>query len=191
MKIVAASGNLNKLREFREILKGFEIVTQKDAGFEGEVEETGTTFLENALLKARAVAKALSVPALADDSGICCPALNGEPGIYSARYSGGHGDDEENNALLLKNLQGKDRSAYYFCAVVLAYPDGTYVYGEGRTDGFVTETPQGNNGFGYDPYFYSTELGKPFGIATPEEKNSVSHRARALKALYAKIGETI
>lgn len=191
MKIVAATGNKNKIREFGEILKGYEIVSQKEAGFTGEVEENGTTFLENAVLKASAVAKALGVPALADDSGICCDALDGAPGIFSARYAGGHGDDTANNLLLVKNLQGKDHSAYYYCAVVLAYPDGSYVYGEGRTDGLFMDEPQGNNGFGYDPYFYSTEIGKPFGLATPEEKNAVSHRARALKELYSELGETL
>lgn len=191
MKIIAATGNKNKIREFGEILKGYEIVSQKEAGFTGEVEENGASFLENAVLKATAVAKALGVPALADDSGICCDALGGAPGIFSARYAGNHGNDEENNLLLKKNLQGKDRSAYYFCAVALAYPDGTYLFGEGRTDGVFMDEPQGENGFGYDPYFYSTEIRKPFGLATPEEKNSVSHRARALRQLYAKLGETI
>lgn len=186
MKVVAATGNLNKIREFKEILTGFTILSQKEAGFNGDVEETGTTFLENAILKAKAVAERLHVPALADDSGICCDALGGAPGIYSARYSGGHGNDEENNLLLVKNLHGKDHSAYYYCAVALVFPDGRVLSGEGRTDGYVMEEPIGTNGFGYDPYFFSTELKKPFGLATPEEKNSVSHRYRALKELFSK-----
>ena len=187
MKVVAATGNQNKIREFKQIMKGITILSQKEAGFDGEVEETGKTFLENAVLKAKAVAKCLQLPALADDSGICCDALGGAPGIFSARYSGGHGNDEENNLLLVKNLQGKDHSAYYYCAVALVFPDGRVLSGEGRTDGFVMDEPIGTNGFGYDPYFFSTEIGKPFGIASPEEKNAVSHRFRALNDLFSKL----
>ncbi|MBQ8884819.1 MAG: RdgB/HAM1 family non-canonical purine NTP pyrophosphatase [Clostridia bacterium] len=184
-KLVVASGNAHKLREIQEIFPFFEVVSQKQAGFSGEVEETGTTFEENALLKAEAVAKALGVTALADDSGICAVALDGAPGIYSARYAGGHGDDKANRDLLIKNLEGKaDRSAYFKSAIALVYPDGRKFVVEGRTYGKVLFEEDGDGGFGYDCIFYSDDLKKSFGQATPEEKNSVSHRYRALKKLY-------
>lgn len=185
--LVAATGNKGKLREIAELLPEYVIVSQKQAGFFGEAEENGSTFLENAIIKARTAAEALRLPALADDSGICCVALHGEPGIHSARYAGRHGDDAANNELLLKNLAGKDRSAYFYCAVALVYPNGKIVSGEGKTDGYILEREEGENGFGYDPLFYSVELNKPFGIASAEEKNSVSHRYRALKELSKKL----
>lgn len=185
--LVAATGNRGKLREIEELLPEYVIVSQKQAGFFGEAEENGNTFLENAIIKARAASEALQLPALADDSGICCVALHGEPGIHSARYVGRHGDDAANNALLLKNLEGKDRSAYFYCAVALVFPDSRILSGEGKTDGYILERAEGENGFGYDPLFFSTELNKPFGIASAEEKNSVSHRYRALKELSEKL----
>ncbi len=187
MRLVAATGNVHKLREIREILSDCEIVSAADVGFTEEVEETGKTFLENACLKATAVANAVGMPAIADDSGLCVEALGGAPGVYSARYSklfaprdwtGG------NKALLLKNLEGvKDRRAYFQCAIVLAYPDGRTLTAEGRTYGTILEAPRGTSGFGYDPLFLSDDLRKSFAEATEEEKNSVSHRARALAAL--------
>ena len=124
-KLVVASGNAHKLREISEIFTDFEVVSQKQMGFDGDVEETGETFVENALVKARAAAKALGCIALADDSGLCVDALGGAPGIYSARYSGEHGDDKKNRDLLLKNMQGiADRKAHFTSAVALVYPDG-------------------------------------------------------------------
>lgn len=187
MRLVAATGNVHKLREIREILSDCEIVSAADVGFTEEVEETGKTFLENACLKATAVANAVGMPAIADDSGLCVEALGGAPGVYSARYSklfaprdwtGG------NKAFLLKNLEGvKDRRAYFQCAIVLAYPDGRTLTAEGRTYGTILEAPRGTSGFGYDPLFLSDDLRKSFAEATEEEKNSVSHRARALAAL--------
>ena len=179
-KIVLASGNKNKLREFREILSDFEIISCKDLGFMEEVEEDGKTFYENALIKAKAVATALNVPAISDDSGICVDALGGAPGIYSARYAG-DGNDEHNNQLLLKNLEGvKDRSARFVSAIVYYHPDGTIKYAEGSTEGEIMYAPEGQNGFGYDPIFYSHDLKMSLGVASPEEKNKISHRYRAL-----------
>ena len=155
--IVAATGNAHKLKEIRAVLKGWEIISQKEAGFHGEVEETGETFLENALIKARAVAGATGYPALADDSGLCVDALGGAPGVYSARYSGG--GSAENRALLLKNLQGKNpHSAHFTCAVALVYPEGKTFTAEGQTHGEILEEERGENGFGYDSLFYSNDL---------------------------------
>ncbi len=186
MKVVAATGNAHKLREFREIFPAWEIVSEREAGFSGEVEETGETFAENALLKARAVCRATGLPSLADDSGIAVEALGGAPGVYSARYSGG--GDAENRALLLRNMQGvTDRRARFVCAVALVFPDGREVTAEGETCGEVLHSERGSGGFGYDSLFYSADLKKSFGEATEEEKNSVSHRGRALRALEAKL----
>lgn len=185
--IVAATGNAHKLKEIRDIFKDYTIISQREAGFDGEVEETGATFAENALLKAKAVSDALGCIALADDSGLCVDALGGAPGVYSARYCGRHGDDAANNALLLQNLAGKDRTAHFVCAIAMVFPDGRTFVAEGSTDGYILDAPQGENGFGYDPLFFSTELNQCFGVASAEEKNRVSHRYRALMALKKKI----
>lgn len=187
-KIVVATGNAHKLREFSQLFPDCEVVSQKQAGFDVEVEETGKTFLENALLKARAAAKALQLPVLADDSGLCVNALGGEPGVYSARYCGWHADDQSNRRLLLSNMAGiADRTAYFQSSVVLVYPDGREVVAEGRTYGRILEAEDGKGGFGYDPIFFSDDLQKSFGRATAEEKNSVSHRSRALRMLLEKL----
>jgi XTP/dITP diphosphohydrolase len=184
-RIVVASGNAHKLKEIAEIFPSYEIVSQKSAGFVGEAEETGDTFAENAKIKAEAVARALGVPALADDSGLCVEALDGLPGVHSARYAGEHGNDRANRALLLKNMQGKtNRKAYFQSAIALVYPDGKCVLSEGRTYGHILEEETGDNGFGYDCLFFSDDLQKSFGLASAEEKNGVSHRYRALKKLY-------
>ena len=196
MKIVAATGNAHKLKEMREILSGHEIVSAAEAGFCGEVEETGKTFRENARLKAEAVAKATGLPALADDSGLCVDALGGAPGIYSARFcemfapkdfpASEH--DARNRAFLLSRLEGeKDRSAYFTCAIALVFPDGRELFAEGKTYGRILSEERGNHGFGYDPLFFSDDLGKSFGEAGEEEKNAVSHRGRALMALKEKL----
>lgn len=188
-KLVVATGNAHKLREIREIFPFLEVISQKDAGFSGEAEENGATFEENAVIKAEAVAKALGVPALADDSGICAVALGGAPGIYSARYAGDHGNDKANRDLLIKNLADKsDRSAYFKSAIALVYPNGEKIVTEGRTYGHILFEEAGDGGFGYDCIFYSDDLKKSFGRATPEEKNSVSHRFRALKQLRDRLG---
>lgn len=183
-RLVVASGNKNKLREIAEIFTEFEVLSQKEAGFDAEVEETGKTFLENALIKARAACAALGCPVLADDSGLCVAALNGAPGVYSARYCGRHGSDEENRALLLKNMQGiTDRAAHFACAVALVFPNGKEIVAEGRTYGKILTEEIGNGGFGYDCLFESEDLKKSFAVATAEEKNRVSHRYRALQSL--------
>ncbi len=182
MQLVAATGNKNKLREFREIFPEHEIFSAAEAGFSGEVEETGETFAENALLKARAVCKATGRAALADDSGLCVEALHGAPGVYSARYSGG--GDAQNRKLLLKNLEGKeDRRAHFVCCIALVFPDGRELTAEGRTEGQILHEERGANGFGYDSLFLSNDLGVTFAEASEEEKNAVSHRGRALKKL--------
>lgn len=187
MKLVVASGNKNKLREIAEIFTEFEVVSQKDAGFDVDVEETGETFVDNARLKAHAAAQALGCMALADDSGLCVDALNGAPGVYSARYCGYHGSDKENRDLLLKNMQGvTNRAAHFTSAIVLAYPDGREIVAEGHTYGKILLEETGEGGFGYDCLFESDDLNKSFGLATAEEKNKVSHRFRALSALLEK-----
>ncbi len=183
-KLVVASGNKNKLREISEIFTEFEVLSQKQMGFEEEIEETGATFAENALIKARAACRALGVMALADDSGLCVDALYGEPGIYSARYCGHHGSDEENRRLLLKNMEGvTDRRAHFCSAIALVYPDGREFVAEGRTFGRILTEEVGEGGFGYDCIFQSDDLNKSFGVATAEEKNGVSHRFRALQGI--------
>lgn len=190
-KLVVATGNAHKLREIAEIFTEYEVVSQKQMGFDEDVEETGTTFAENALIKARAAAKALGCIALADDSGLCVDALGGAPGIYSARYSGEHGDDKKNRDLLLKNMQGiADRKAHFTSAVALVYPDGKELVAEGKTYGTILQEEIGDGGFGYDCIFESEDLNKSFGLATAEEKNTVSHRFRALQALLVQWRET-
>ena len=162
-------------------------LTLKEAGVSADPEENGATFKENALIKAREICRLTSLPALSDDSGLCVNALGGAPGVYSARYSGK--DSADNTALLLKNLKkaaeagNPDRSAHFSCCVALVFPDGRELTAEGRTFGSITLSPEGEGGFGYDPVFFSPELGKTFAQASEEEKNSVSHRGRALAAL--------
>lgn len=179
--LVVATGNAHKLREIAQIFPDFEVISQKQAGFCEEVEETGATFMENALIKARAACKALGLPVLADDSGLCVEALGGAPGVYSARYCGHHGDDKANRSLLLKNMQNKaDRTAYFCCAIAVVFPEGKEWTAEGKTYGRILTEESGDGGFGYDPIFFSDDLQKSFGVATAEEKNTVSHRYRAL-----------
>lgn len=186
--LVVATGNAHKLREIAEIFTEYEVVSQKQMGFCEDVEETGATFIENALIKARAAAKALRCVTMADDSGLCVEALNGAPGVFSARYGGVHGDDAANRALLLKNLAGEEnRRAYFTCAVALVFPDGRELTAEGRTYGRILTEEIGNGGFGYDCVFESEDLQKSFGLVLAEEKNSVSHRFRALQALREKL----
>ena len=184
-KLIVASNNKGKIKEIKEILKDvYEIVPMGEAGFNEEIEENGSTFFENALIKAKAVSEALGVNALADDSGLCVDALGGAPGIYSARFSGVHGDDAANRKKLLselKNLKNPDeRKARFVSSVVLYKRDGEVVSGMGETHGIIGFKEEGENGFGYDSLFVSDDLGKSFGVATAEEKNAVSHRKRAL-----------
>lgn len=187
-KIVLASNNKHKIKEFKEILKTVEILTLNDIGFNEEIEETGKSFLENALIKAQTISKylkskGLDYDVISDDSGICSIALDGAPGIYSARYAGIHGDSKANRDKLINDLQGKDKTAYFTCTIVLYHIDGTYDYKEGRTYGKIIDEELGDTSFGYDSIFLSDDLGKTFGQATNEEKNKVSHRFRALEQI--------
>lgn len=187
-KIVLASGNKGKIRELGEILKGYEVIGCKELGVTEEIEENGTTFYENALIKAKYVSEKLGVIALADDSGLIVDALDGAPGVYSARYAGLPSDDEKNIDKLLENLKDKEnRKAKFVSSLVLYYPDGKIITAEGETLGEILFERKGTNGFGYDPVFYSQDLKKSFGEATDEEKNTVSHRYRAAVKLFEKI----
>ena len=184
-KLIVASNNKGKLKEIKEILKDkYEVVAMGDLGFNEEIDENGATFYENALIKAKAVATALGADALSDDSGLCVDALGGAPGIYSARFSGVHGDDAANRKKLLEELKNytdpDDRKAEFVSSVVLYKRNGEIVSGCGKTRGTIAFKEEGENGFGYDSLFISDDLGKSFGVASPEEKNSVSHRKRAL-----------
>ena len=187
-KLIVATGNAGKLREIRELLAGkYEVIGMKEAGFSEEIEETGLTFRENALIKAKAVSEALGADALADDSGLCVEALGGAPGVFSARYAA-HGDDKANRDKLLRVMRGEpNRRAKFVSAVVLCRTDGTYLACEGETRGKILREERGENGFGYDCIFESDDLKKSFGTATEEEKNAVSHRARALAALLKQL----
>ena len=185
MKIIVASGNAHKIEEIAKIFTGFELVSMRDI-FDGDIEENGSTFKENALIKAKFIAERFALPALADDSGLCVDALGGAPGVYSSRYSGG--DDAENRRLLLKNLENaSSRTARFKSVVCLYFPDGRTVFGEGACEGSILFEDTGEGGFGYDPIFYSKDLKKSFGEASAEEKNMVSHRFRALCDLKDKL----
>ena len=190
MKLIIASNNAHKITEIKKILenKFDSIISMREAGIEHETVEDGTTFLENAYKKAREIAEISGCAALADDSGICVHALDNAPGVFSARYSGGHGNDEDNNALVMKNLEGKsDRGAHYTCAISLVYPDGKHVCAEGYMYGEITENPRGNGGFGYDPLFVPTGESRTVAEMSAEEKNKISHRANALSLLVSKL----
>lgn len=187
MKIVAATTNKGKIREFQEILSelGYEVVSMHDEGIDVEVEETGSTFSENALIKARAVSLLCDYPVIADDSGLCVDAMDGAPGIYSARFAGEDATDYDRNVKLLETLDGEEnRKAQYVAAIAYISPDGTEITTEGKIEGEILTEEHGTGGFGYDPLFWCTEIKKCFGEATPDEKNAVSHRGRALKKLY-------
>ena len=191
MKLVLASQNQGKLREMQTILEdlGVEVVLQSQLGLALEVEETGTTFAENSLLKARAVMEATGLPAIADDSGLCVDWLNGAPGVYSARY-GGVGSDEERYRLLLENLRGAtNRAAHFHTAIVCCFPNGDVLQADGDCYGTVAYAPAGKGGFGYDPVFFVPELRRTFAQLTPEEKNAVSHRGKALRDFAVKLEE--
>ena len=189
--LVLASGNKGKLAEFAQLLAplGFELRTQDATGI-GEADEPHHTFVENALAKARHAARQSGLPALADDSGVCVPALGGAPGVHSARYAGEPKSDARNNAKLVADLAPHaDKSAYYFCVLVyLRHADDPQpVIAEGRWDGQIVAQPRGHGGFGYDPHFWLPPLGKTAAELSPEEKNQLSHRGQALRALAAKL----
>jgi len=195
MKVVLASKNRHKLEEISKITEKFdmELVLQSDLGVDIDVEETGTTFEENSFIKAEAVMKATGLPALADDSGIAVDALNGEPGIYSARYGFDESlDDWGRLELLLKNtahVPDGERQAQFVCVITMVTPDGKTIQARGEIHGELTREPAGENGFGYDPIFYYPPLGKTTAELSPEEKNAVSHRGNALKVFYEKLKE--
>ena len=195
MKVVLASKNKHKLIEISKITEqfGFELVMESELGLDIDVEETGSSFEENSFLKADAVMKATGLPALADDSGIAVDALNGEPGIYSARYGFDDSlDDWGRLKLLLKNTEqvpdGK-RQAQFVCVITMVTPDGNVIPARGEIHGELLREPRGENGFGYDPIFYYPPLGMTTAQMSPEDKNRVSHRANALRAFYEKLKE--
>ena len=190
MKLIIASNNAHKIKEIKEILGNEfdEILSLREAGIDHETVEDGTTFMQNAVKKAREIAEISGEAALADDSGITAHALGDEPGIFSARYAGGHGDDEANNALLLERLADKDdKGAHYTCAIALAFPNGGLVQAEGYMYGSITENRRGTHGFGYDPYFVPEEETRTVAEMSDEEKNEISHRSHALKALLERL----
>lgn len=195
MKVVLASKNQHKLVEISKITEkfGFELVLQSQLGVDIDVEETGSTFEENSYIKAKAVMEATGLPALADDSGIAVDALNGEPGIYSARYGFDPTlDDWGRLQLLLKNAQDipdGQRQTQFVCVITMVTPEGQTIQARGEIHGQLTREPRGENGFGYDPIFYYPPMGKTTAEMTAEEKNQVSHRANALNVFYNKLKE--
>lgn len=184
MKMVLASKNPHKLTEMSAILSqlGIEVVLESEVGADVEVEETGTTFEENAALKAKAVMEATGLPAIADDSGLCVNALGGGPGVYSARYGGEGLNDQDRYRLVLTGLSGQlDRSAKFVSAICCAFPNGDTVTARGECPGLITYSPRGEDGFGYDPIFLVPETKKTFAQMTAQEKNAISHRGVALQ----------
>ncbi|MFC4015481.1 RdgB/HAM1 family non-canonical purine NTP pyrophosphatase [Nonomuraea purpurea] len=194
MRIVLATRNKGKIAELRRILSGFDIVGLEEFPSIGEVAETGVTFEENALLKAHAVAKGSGLPAVADDSGLCVDVLNGMPGVFSARWSGRHGDDQANLSLLLAQISDvpADRlTAYFACAAALALPSGESRVVEGTLAGHLITTPRGTNGFGYDPILVPEGETRTTAEMAPEEKDAISHRGRAFRALAPIVRELL
>lgn len=192
MKLVLASKNPKKLKELNEILSrlGVEVCSEADAGVDIDVEETGTTFEENSLLKAEAVMKASGLPAVADDSGLCVDCLNGAPGVYSARYGGEGLDDMGRTRLLLDNMRGQmPRTAKFVSVITCCFPNGDVISARGECPGTIAFAPMGEGGFGYDPVFFVPQLKKTFAQLTPGEKNAISHRGRALEAFKVKLEE--
>ena len=195
MKVVLASKNPHKLVEIKQITDkfGFDLILQSELGVDIDVEETGTTFEENSLIKARAVMEATGLPALADDSGIAVDALNGEPGVYSARYGFDESlDDWGRMMLLLKNTEhvpDGQRHAKFVCVISFITPDGKIIQARGEIHGELTRQPRGQNGFGYDPIFYYPPFGQTTAEIPAEQKNAVSHRGNALRILNEKLKE--
>ena len=190
MKLVLASKNQKKLAEMSDILShlGVEVVLQSQVGVDVDVEETGTTFEENSMLKAKAVMEAAGMAAIADDSGLCVDALNGAPGVYSARYGGPELDDVGRYQLLLENMRGQmPRTARFVSVITCCFPNGDVLTARGECEGTVAFAPQGDGGFGYDPIFFVPELRKTFAQLTAEEKNAISHRGKALKQFQEKL----
>ena len=190
MKLVLASQNKKKLVEMNDILSslGIEVCSQADAGVDLEPEETGTTFEENSLIKAKAVMEASGLPAIADDSGLCVDALRGAPGVYSARYGGEDLSDEGRYRLLLENMQGQmPRTAQFVSVITCCFPNGDVLTARGECPGTIAFAPMGEGGFGYDPVFFVPPLKKTYAQLSPEEKNAVSHRGKALQLFQEKL----
>lgn len=192
--IVLASNNQHKIKEFKEIMKNYNIVTMAEVGFTDDIVEDGDTFLANSTIKSKTIAKYLkeknlNYMVMADDSGLCVDALNGAPGIYSARYAGEHNHQANRDKLLanLKDVEDPNRTARFKCVITLLKPDGTMLVGEGKVEGKILKQETGDTSFGYDCLFYSNELKKCFGQSTEDEKNSVSHRGRAIADLLKKL----
>nr|MDD6335009.1 XTP/dITP diphosphatase [bacterium] len=193
MKLIIATHNRGKAAEFARLLRGIfdEAATLDEAGIMDDVEESGTTFSENAILKAEAACRASRLPALADDSGLCVDALGGAPGVYSARYAGCHGDDEANRVLLLKKMENVpegQRQAHFACALALARPGRKTLVVEGQVHGTIGYAQRGENGFGYDNLFIYRG-GRTLAEMSPSEKNAISHRAAAVERLRQALEE--
>lgn len=192
MKIIVATKNAGKIKEIQSIFGklGLSVASQFDEGINIDIEETGNSFEKNALIKARAVAMLCDDVVMADDSGLCIEALDGRPGIYSARYAGENASDEDKINKILTEMEGqKNRKAKFVTSVAVVLPDGREITSSGEVNGEIICEPKGNNGFGYDPIFYCGEIGKTFAEACDDEKNSVSHRGRALNNMYEKLKE--
>ena len=192
MKLVLASKNKKKLIEMNAILNqlGIEVCSEAEAGVDVDVEETGTTFEENSLLKAKAVMEASGMPAIADDSGLCVTCLNDAPGVYSARYGGEGLDDAGRYRLLLQNMRGQtDRSAKFVSVITCYFPNGDVITARGECPGTIAFAPMGEGGFGYDPVFFVPALKKTFSQLSAEEKNAISHRGKALEIFRGKLEE--
>ena len=190
MKLVLASQNQKKIKEMNEILSqlGIEVCSQAEAGVNLDVEETGTTFEENSLLKAHAVMEASGLPAIADDSGLCVDCLGGAPGVYSARYGGEGLDDTARYKLLLENMRGQmPRTARFVSVITCCFPNGDIITARGECPGTIAFAPMGEGGFGYDPVFFIPGLKKTFAQLTAEEKNAISHRGKALEVFKTKL----
>lgn len=194
MKVVLATRNQGKIREFQKRFSeiGWEVIPIADIADIPEPEETGTTFRENALQKARYYAEAVNLPVLSDDSGIIADVLGNEPGVYSARYAGVHGNDEANNQKLVEVLRpyrGETRRGHYMCVIAVVWPNGREITAEGRCNGIIRDFYKGTGGFGYDPLFYLPEFGKTMAELSMEEKNKISHRGKAVDAMLKKLKE--
>ncbi|MCY6957038.1 XTP/dITP diphosphatase [Clostridium brassicae] len=196
-KLIVASNNEHKIMEIREILKSFpiEIISLKEAGIYIDIDENGSTFMENAHIKATEIYKRVKdCMVMADDSGLMVEVLGGEPGVYSARYSGEHGNDKKNNEKLLRKLKGmniEEKKAKFVCAVELIFDNNNIINVQGEVSGYIIEEERGKDGFGYDPIFYVPQFKKTFAEMTSQEKNSISHRGKALKILQEKLKELI
>ena len=191
--IILASNNKDKVKEVKEILKGYDIISMKEAGIDVDIEENGTTFEENALIKARAIMKLTGQITMADDSGLEIDYLNKAPGVYSARFMGHDTSyDIKNKALIqkLEGVKGSDRSGRFVCAIAVSLPDGREIVKRGTMEGLIAEEIKGDNGFGYDPIVYLPEYGRTSGELAPEEKNKISHRGKALALIKEELDKS-